>query len=63
MKDVGILGYGLYLPPRRMSAAEIAAETGGRWSETAVRDKLGIVGKSIPGAGGRDAGNGRPRRA
>jgi 3-oxoacyl-[acyl-carrier-protein] synthase-3 len=50
MKDVGILGYGLYLPPRRMSAAQIAAETGGRWSETAVRDKLGIVGKSIPGA-------------
>jgi 3-oxoacyl-[acyl-carrier-protein] synthase-3 len=32
-----------------MSAAQIAAETGGRWSEEAVRDKLGIVGKSIPG--------------
>lgn len=49
MKDVGILGYGLYLPPQRMSAAQIATETGGRWSEAAVREKLGIVGKSIPG--------------
>jgi 3-oxoacyl-[acyl-carrier-protein] synthase-3 len=49
MMDVGILGYGFYLPSRRMSAADIAAETGGRWSEAAVREKLGIIGKSVPG--------------
>ena len=49
MNDVGILGYGFYLPESRMSAADIAAATGGNWSEAAVRDKLGIVGKSIPG--------------
>jgi 3-oxoacyl-[acyl-carrier-protein] synthase III len=49
MSDVGILGYGLYLPDRYMSAADIAAATGGNWSEDAVRDKLGIVRKSVPG--------------
>lgn len=47
--DVGILGYGLYFPSRRMSAAEISAATEGRWTEEAVREKLGINGKSIPG--------------
>lgn len=49
MKDVGILGYGLYLPSQHMSAADISAATQGRWTEAAVRDKLGIVGKTIPG--------------
>ena len=49
MNDVGILGYGFYLPDRHMSAADIAAATGGTWSEAAVRDKLGIVRKSVPG--------------
>ncbi len=49
MSDVGILGYGLYLPEHYMSAADIAAASGGRWSETAVREKLGIVRKSVPG--------------
>ncbi len=49
MSDVGILGYGLYLPSQRMSAADIAEATQGRWSEAAVREKLGIVGKTIPG--------------
>ncbi|MBI4985741.1 MAG: 3-oxoacyl-ACP synthase [Rhodocyclales bacterium] len=32
-----------------MSAADIAAATGGRWSAEAVREKLGIVSKSVPG--------------
>ncbi|MEK7437644.1 MAG: 3-oxoacyl-ACP synthase [Pseudomonadota bacterium] len=51
MNEVGILGYGLYLPRHYMSAADIAAATGGRWSETAVREKLGIVRKTVPGPG------------
>jgi 3-oxoacyl-[acyl-carrier-protein] synthase III len=51
MNSVGILGYGLYLPDHHMSAADIAAATGGRWSEAAVRDKLGIVRKTVPGPG------------
>jgi 3-oxoacyl-[acyl-carrier-protein] synthase-3 len=49
MSDVGILGYGLYRPSHFMSAADIAAATGGRWSEAAVQEKLGILRKSIPG--------------
>ena len=49
--SVGILGYGLYLPQQQMSAADIAARSGGRWSAAAVRDKLGIVRKSVPGPG------------
>ena len=49
MGEVGILGYGLYLPSHHMSAADIAAATEGRWSESAVRDKLGIQRKTIPG--------------
>jgi 3-oxoacyl-[acyl-carrier-protein] synthase-3 len=49
MNDVGILGYGFYLPDHHMSAADIAAATGGAWSEAAVRDKLGIVRKTVPG--------------
>jgi 3-oxoacyl-[acyl-carrier-protein] synthase III len=49
MNDVGVLGYGFYLPQHYMSAADIAAATGGVWSEDAVRDKLGIVRKTIPG--------------
>jgi 3-oxoacyl-[acyl-carrier-protein] synthase-3 len=49
MSDIGILGYGLYFPSPTMTAADIAAATGGRWSESAVREKLGIVRKTIPG--------------
>ena len=49
MNQVGILGYGLYLPEHAMSAAELAAATGGRWSEAAVREKLGIIRKTVPG--------------
>jgi 3-oxoacyl-[acyl-carrier-protein] synthase-3 len=51
MSDVGILGYGLYLPDHYMSAADIAAASGGRWTGAAVREKLGIVRKSVPGPG------------
>ncbi|MCL2737066.1 MAG: 3-oxoacyl-ACP synthase [Propionibacteriaceae bacterium] len=49
--QVGIVGYGLYLPSTRMSAAEISDATGGVWSEQAVIDKLGIISKPVPGPG------------
>lgn len=48
-QTVGILGYGLYLPEHYMTAAEIAAATGGMWTEEAIVEKLGIVKKTIPG--------------
>lgn len=50
MKEhIGITGVGIYLPEQEMTAEEIAARTGGHWSEDAVREKLGIAGKRIPG--------------
>ena len=48
-ENIGILGLGVYLPKTTMSAAEIAAATNGVWSEAAIREKLGIVKKTIPG--------------
>lgn len=48
-QTVGILGYGLYLPKKVMTAKEISEATGGYWTEEAVREKLGIVSKTIPG--------------
>ena len=49
MNDIGILGYGLYLPSQHMSAADIAVATEGRWSADAVQEKLGILRKTVPG--------------
>lgn len=49
MVNVGIVGTGVYLPKKIMTAAEIAAATGGIWSEDAVRNKLGINQKYIAG--------------
>ena len=49
MVNVGIVGTGVYLPKKIMTAAEIAAATGGVWSEDAVRSKLGINRKYIAG--------------
>ncbi|MBP3493399.1 MAG: 3-oxoacyl-ACP synthase [Oscillospiraceae bacterium] len=49
MVNVGIVGTGVYLPKKIMTAAEIAAATGGVWSEDAVRSKLGINQKYIAG--------------
>ncbi|MGC8866176.1 MAG: 3-oxoacyl-ACP synthase [Bacteroidales bacterium] len=40
--SIGIIGTGIYIPEGRMSAAEIAAATGGRWTEEAIIEKLGI---------------------
>lgn len=48
-ENVGIAGYGLYIPETYMTAAEIADATGGVWAEQAVREKLGIVRKPVPG--------------
>jgi hypothetical protein len=45
---VGIVGIGVYLPQRKMTAAEISKATGGNWSEEAVREKLGIKEKYVP---------------
>lgn len=45
--NVGIVGLGIYLPESRMTAKEISDATGGKWSEEAVINKLGIVEKRI----------------
>ncbi|MFP3155122.1 3-oxoacyl-ACP synthase [Lachnospiraceae bacterium ZAX-1] len=50
-ENIGILGYGLYLPKDFMTAKEIAEATKGIWTEENVVDKLGIARKPIPGNG------------
>jgi 3-oxoacyl-[acyl-carrier-protein] synthase-3 len=47
--NIGILGTGIYIPKKRMSASEIARATQGRWTEEAVIEKLGIREIVIPG--------------
>lgn len=47
--NVGIVGLGIYIPEKVMTAAEISKETRGVWSEQAVIEKLGIVQKRLPG--------------
>jgi len=49
MINVGIVGTGIYLPEKIMTAKEIAEATNGVWSEDAVRAKLGINKKFIAG--------------
>ena len=46
---VGIVGTGIYLPENLMTAKEISDATKDVWAETAVREKLGINQKHIPG--------------
>jgi 3-oxoacyl-[acyl-carrier-protein] synthase-3 len=48
--NVGIVGTGIYIPEKFMTAAEIAKATNGSWSEQAVFEKLGVRKKPIPGA-------------
>lgn len=48
---VGIVGTGIYLPGHVMTAREISEATQGYWTEEAVREKLGIIEKRIPGPG------------
>ena len=38
--NVGIIGVGVYLPEKRMTAKEVSEATGGNWSEEAVVKKL-----------------------
>jgi 3-oxoacyl-[acyl-carrier-protein] synthase-3 len=45
---VGIMGVGVYIPKQVMTAAEIAAQTNGIWTEQAVIEKLGIIEKRVP---------------
>lgn len=47
--NIGVWSYGLYLPERVMTAREISEATRGVWSEDAVRNKLGVVQKRVPG--------------
>jgi 3-oxoacyl-[acyl-carrier-protein] synthase-3 len=49
MAHVGIVGTGIYIPSKRMTALEIAQATRGVWTEDAVINKLGIRQKPIPG--------------
>ncbi|MBN2877952.1 MAG: 3-oxoacyl-ACP synthase [Bacilli bacterium] len=46
---VGIVGTGIYLPSKKMTAREISVATNGIWSEEAVIEKLGIRHKLLPG--------------
>lgn len=46
---VVIVGTGIYLPQKYLTAKEISEQTNGVWSEQAVIEKLGIVKKTIPG--------------
>lgn len=45
--NVGIVGFGIYLPEKTMNAKEIADKTQGVWTESAVIEKLGIKKKYI----------------
>ena len=48
---VGIVGYGLYIPSTYITAEDLAAQSGGRWTADAVRKKLGFDRKPIAGPG------------
>jgi len=47
--NIGIVGTGVYLPDTKISAEKIAAQTNGVWDAEAVKNKLGIIEKTIPG--------------
>lgn len=48
--NVGIVGTGIYLPKNHISAEQISKATCGVWSEEAVKAKLGINQKCVPGS-------------
>jgi len=45
--SIGIMGTGIYIPKSVMSASDIAKQTKGVWTESAVIEKLGIKQKRI----------------
>lgn len=47
--QVGIVGYGLYLPETFMTASDVSAATQGAWTAEAVQKKLGFNKKPVPG--------------
>lgn len=49
VENIGVIGIGTYIPSTFMDAKQISEATGGKWSEEAVRTKLGINKKPIPG--------------
>jgi 3-oxoacyl-[acyl-carrier-protein] synthase-3 len=48
-KHVGVVGFGVYLPEKIMTARGVSEATGGTWSEEAVIEKLGFLKKTVPG--------------
>ncbi len=48
-RPVGIVGLGTYLPDAYLTAEEISQRTKGQWATKAVKEKLGIIRKTIPG--------------
>lgn len=46
---IGIVGYGLYLPQSHHTSTDIAAGSGGRWTDSAVQQKLGLNRKTVAG--------------
>ncbi len=46
---VGVVGTGIYLPSKKMTAKQIAEATKGVWTEEAIIEKLGIQSIFIPG--------------
>lgn len=46
---IGIVGTGIYLPKSKITAEEIASKTNGVWTIEAVKTKLGIIEKTMPG--------------
>ncbi len=46
---IGIVGTGIYLPKTKITASEIAKQTNGVWEADAVKHKLGIIEKTVPG--------------
>jgi 3-oxoacyl-[acyl-carrier-protein] synthase-3 len=48
MNTIGIVGTGIYIPEKRMTASQIAEATKGKWTEQAIVEKLGIREIAIP---------------
>ena len=47
--NIGIVGTGIYIPEKRLSARDISEATQGIWTEDAIIEKLGIRQIMVPG--------------